>query len=450
MKLRDYQERALETVANAAARRIVLVAPTGSGKTVIAAELIRRLKQTRVRVLWLAHRVELLRQARASIAAAGFNASDVGISSGVEKRNVAKPIVVASVMTAEGVLAFSESSPPWLIVVDEAHRVEAATYRRILARFQSARVLGLTATPWRLDGQGLKNSFDQLIIAAQPHELEIAGHLATPRTFGIEASRARELVRGVRSQRGDYDPVTIGKTMMRGVLMGETVSECARLAPNQRTIVFAATREHGRALTATFVQSGRSARYLDGDTPPKERDEIVAELRSNIGQVVVNVDVLSEGVDIPAVECIVLARPTRSLTRYLQQVGRGARPRAGANTFIVLDHAGNWTRHGVPDDVREWTLEGRAKGASSAPTSRHCQACGAIVSLSLELCPGCGAALEKVSANPKLTIDVELEEIRRREAWAMGVRERIRQLAIARRFEESWVRAAEEKLGVAL
>lgn len=428
MKLRGYQERALSTLDERFRehRSVVAVAPAGSGKTVIGAAYVHRHGR---RVLWVAHRRELLDQARDHLLAAGLPESDVGIVGGGKRVNPDARVVVASVFKRE----LPEAD---LVVVDEAHRVAAKSYQRLLS--MDARILGLTATPWRLDGKPLSDAFESMAEVAGPAELIADGWLTSPIVYGIPQERAQEMVKGVRVA-GDFAVGQLGQAMMKPKLMGDTVAEAARLAPGERTIVFASSKEHGRELFDRFRRAGRPSAYLDDKSPKGERRARLADLRDGTVEVLVNVDLFSEGFDCPPVKCIVLARPTRSLSRYLQQTGRGLRPFDGKRP-IILDHAGNAWRHHLPHVEREWSLDGREKREGDAPV-KLCVACGAIIPGGVRACRECGAE-QPMSAQEAADERARLDRMRAREEDRERWRERLREVAPAEGGEK-WV---EERL----
>jgi DNA repair protein RadD len=434
MKLeqREYQTRAVAKLRQAFKnhQRVVAVGPTGSGKTVVAVKWIQA--RPRARVLWLAHRIELLRQAHEQLLSAGLAEAEVGTLSGVEIINPGARILVASVDM------FRARPVPNVdvIVVDEAHRVIAKSYQDIVFARPKALVLGLTATPWRLDGTGLEDVFDEMVPIAGPTELIIGSFIAAPVTYGIPKEKALQIVRGVRSQGGDYASGQLGRAMMERSLMGDVVSECERLAPGQRTLVFAVNREHGRALWQRFVQADRVAEYLDAETPTAERKAMVKRLESGETGAIVNVDVLSEGFDCPPVKCIVLARPTKSLTRFLQQTGRASRP-YGRKRPIILDHAGNCWRFGLPESEREWTLAGRPKGGGGEAPVKQCVECGVMIPAGCKRCLECGAE-QPVPEHELQERQAELERIRATEAEKAAARQRVEKIALEKNAPPGW------------
>jgi superfamily II DNA or RNA helicase len=424
MDLRPYQANAVRELRARFKKhkRIVAVAPTGSGKTTIAAAFV---KSHRGRVLWLAHRRELLFQAKRELIAAGVPAKDIGILTGTESVNEHACILLASIQ-------IKPERDVSLIVVDEAHRIQAETYQVVLESCPDALVLGLTATPERLDGQPLSDTFSDMLIVAESVDLIAARYIAKPICYGLPRDKAREIVKGLQSDR-DFS-----RAMRNRTLMGDTVKECQRLAPNERTIVFAVDREHGQALTKRF---GAKAEYLDGETPSELRKAILARLAKGVTQVVVNVDVLSEGIDIPSVKCIALCRPTKSLTRYLQQVGRGARMYKGKRP-IILDHAGNIWRHGFPEVPRAWSLNGREKGEGLGNVAaRLCPECSALNALAARECVECGAEMPRTETELE-EHEAELQRLEESKAFRKRLEAFAKEKIADKAEREAWIAKA--------
>lgn len=442
MRLRGYQRKAVAALRRDLPkhRSVVAVAPTGSGKTVVAAALLA--KWPRKRVLWVAHRIELLRQAREQLHAAGIPMRDLGILSGPDKDNEGARIIIASMqMFREGVPV----PPADLVVVDEAHRIAAKTYQGILAARPKAMVLGLTATPWRLDGKGLRGSFVAMLQIAGMQELIKAGHIAEPDTYGVPWEKAKEMVEGVRVTGGDFAQGALGRAMSTRKLMGNVVKETNRLAPNAATLVFAASREHGQKLAARFKRAGRPTAYLDGETPDGERAEIVAGLSSGKVQVVVNVDVLTEGFDCPPVKCIVMARPTQSLTRFLQYAGRASRPYKGKRP-IILDHGGNCWRFGLPDWEQVWSLEDRkneSKRREGEGPVKECVECERMIPAMCRWCTHADCGAEQPYSKRELAErHAELERLKATEEMRKRYADRVRAFAEQRGLDAEWVSKA--------
>jgi DNA repair protein RadD len=421
--------------------RVVAVSPTASGKTVIGVMLIVE-KYRRKRVLWLAHRIELIKQAHDRLAKDGVPAKDLGVLSGPLKRNEGARVLVASIDTvrARDMAGFD------LIVVDECHRIEAKSYQTVLDSMPDTPVLGLTATPWRLDGKPLGDTFRHMLVVAGQTELIADGYLMRPISYGVPREKARAMVAGISSN-GDYAVKALGQAMKKNRLMGDVVSECARLAPGEKTLVFAVNRDHGKALAARFKKSKRPTAYLDGETPAVVRALMIEALKSGALEVIVNVDVLTEGFDAPPVKCVVMARPTKSLTRFLQYVGRAARPYKRKRP-IIIDHAGNRWRHGLPEQEREWSLEGYPTLVASDSPARICPACMAMIHTSATVCPECGAELPKTVKEIRET-KATLERLTASNTQREMIREQLLRLAKKHRQPESWVTSAlEQAVGV--
>lgn len=391
MERREYQLSAVSRVTERLknGERVVLVAPTGSGKTYMGALIALAAWG---RVLWVAHRRELLYQAAQQFRDLG---QQVGVLSAHDAENLDARIIVAGVRSASKVQGVH------VVVVDECHRVLAPTYLKLLQ--PGTTVLGLTATPWRLDGAGLSRVFQSVEVAAQTRELITAGVIVGPVTYGISLERARNLVAGLGRSNDDYTVSELEAAMSRASIVGDVVAEHSRVANELRTIVFAVTRAHAKKLAARFRSAGKAAESLDGSMNRNARTEILARFASGVTQILVNVDVLSEGFDMSEVDCVSMTRPTRSITRYLQYVGRAMRPH-GATAPIVLDHVGNVWRHGLPDEDRTWTLADRARSkmrASASPVM-VCPSCGLCSAVAQLTCLGCGFDL---SAHRRLLED---------------------------------------------
>jgi DNA repair protein RadD len=385
-ELRAYQHdviRRIWAAIEAAQRRVLLVAPTASGKTVIAGEIVRDAVGRGMRVLFLAHRRELIAQASRKLHSVGV---DHGILLPGYPMRPGEPVQVASVATlhARAVRSCAIEMPPAdVVVVDEAHHVRARTYQRILSAYPNAIIIGLTATPCRGDGRGLGNTFDILIESASVSELTALGFLVPTKIF----APTRPDLTGVRIERGDYVEKQLAERVDTAALVGDIISHWYRLAERRRTVVFATGVAHSVHLRDEFRRAGVLAEHIDGGTPIEERDAILAKLAAGTVEIVCNAMVLTEGWDCPEVSCIILARPTKSLGLYRQMVGRVLRPASGKTDALILDHAGAVFGHGFPDDPISWTLheDGRAenrahaaRGTYNAPALTTCPECTAV------------------------------------------------------------------------
>jgi DNA repair protein RadD len=393
--LRPYQHDALARLdaALVSGRRAPLfVAPTGSGKTVIAAEVIRRRGGN---CLFLAPRRELVHQTCRKL-------DDIGVGYGVllagdDRHNLYRRVQVASIDTllARVVRRNRVVLPDFnLVVIDEAHLSITKTRLGLLARWPDALRVGLTATPIRKDGRALGLIYDELIEVATPADLGLQGFLVTARYFSVSEPD----LSGVTVVAGDYHQGQLAAAMNTTTLVGDVVSHWLQHAGGRRTVVFATSIEHSVALAAQFRAQGVAAEHVDAGTPQAERDGMFSRFRSGETQLLCNCFLASYGFDLPELDCIVLARPTKSLMLYLQMLGRGLRPAADKGDCLVLDHAGNVHRHGFATDERSWTLEGkrsfdshekRAQETRDEPKTLTCPDCSRVFTGS-RTCPECG------------------------------------------------------------
>jgi superfamily II DNA or RNA helicase len=424
-ELRPYQRDAVERVRALlrSTRRVVVAAPTGAGKTVFAANVIALAYARGTRVVFFAHRRELIGQTYSKLIDAGIPELDLGVLMAADRRaRPAAPIQIASIDTWR----HREPPPAQLVIVDEAHRSLSPSYLRAIEHYAGAVVLGLTATPYRADGRGLGDVYQALELVASPRELIDAGYLVEPRVF----AGARPDLSGVRVRGGDYVEADLARVMGERRLVGRVVEHWQRLAEGQRTVAFAAGIEHSRSIAEAFRAAGVAAEHLDGTTPTAERDAILARLASGETLIVSNCGVLCEGWDMPAVKCAILARPTKSTGLYLQQAGRILRPWEGVRA-LILDHAGNALVHGLPQDDRAFSLAGRERDANAheAPT-KTCPECDAIVPMGAIACPECGHTFE--SRRGVVTYDdgAELVEVDPRRARHARADVDLRALAI--------------------
>jgi DNA repair protein RadD len=364
-ELRPYQVDVIDRFQTAVAsgkRKIMLVAATGSGKTVIAGAIVKKQVAEGRRVLFFSHRREITTQTSAKLYAVGI---DHGIIQAGFPLRLHEPVQVASVqtLTARAIRGSAIELPAAdLVIVDEAHHTPADTYQKVLEKYPEATLLGLTATPCRKDGRGLGNVFEVLIECPQVQEL-IDLEFLVPTTVYAPADRID--LSGIRTQAGDYVENQLAERMNTAKLVGDVVTHWHRHGERRKTVVFATDVAHSLHLRDEFRRSGALSEHIDGKTPKVERDGILTRLARGDIEIVTNCAVLCEGWDSPDVSCLVLARPTKSMGLYRQMVGRGLRPAPGKRDCVVLDHAGAVFEHGFVDEPVVWTLDTtqRAKNA---------------------------------------------------------------------------------------
>lgn len=411
MHLRPYQTSAIDAAREkirAGAKRCLVIMPTGGGKTVVASEIIRGAMAKGSRTLFVAHRRELIQQTCDKLRRFGV---EHGVIMAGIRPALQHQVQVASVQTLaqrEGLLERVD-----LVFVDEAHHLTARNqYSKVLARWPGARVVGLTATPWRLDGQGLSDVFDAHVVATTPRQLRDEGFLTPVGGWEYEAIDTER----ARVQQGDFVAKDLEESATSRRVVGDIVSEWLLHAAGKRTVLFTVTVAQSQLMVQAFREAGVPAEHVDGTMPAAERDAILRRLRAGETLVVSNCNVLTEGFDCPQLEVCVLARPTLSTSLFLQMVGRVLRPvcfdcgeatsalaascSCGSTNIKRLarihDHAGCLAAHGHPFAERDWSPEvasrGARKGKGGAARTLRCSACNSATSR--WPCDACGFAPE--------------------------------------------------------
>lgn len=441
--LRPYQQASIDRLraqVQRGKRRILLVCPTGAGKSSIAAAIVASARQNfGARVLFFAHRLELVNQPVDRFAMYGV--TEVGVIRADDARtNAMMPVQVATVQT----LSRRDLPPADIVIVDEAHRTAGETYKKILAAYPEATIIGLTATPCRLDGKPLGDVFDAIEVVSSYSELIALGFLAEPTVYSTK--QTPDLSK-VHTRRGDFVESELETAMIEPHVVGNVVEEWLAHAERRRTVVYACTIAHSQAMVARFLEAGVRAEHLDGNTPEDERAAILERLRSGTTDLVSNCQVLTEGWDCPPVKCIVMARPTKSLALYMQCVGRALRPWNDIRP-IVIDCGQNVDRHGLPHEDRVWSLTTEAKRVN-ASRFRMCPACFAYVEKNpCELC-GFSPPVEprkiREDVDQKLEIRTLLSDPRRtfydaqvNRARSMGFKPGFAAAKFKEKFDNQW------------
>ena len=381
--LRPYQDTAIDAIRGeigSGKKRVLLVMPTGAGKTQVAAEMIRAAAKKGNSTLFVAHRRELVDQAVDRLKR-DHNIEAGVIMAGRPRRDGS--VMVASIQT---LMRRELPANTRFLVCDEAHHAAADSWRKLLERIPGAVTVGLTATPWRLDGRGLQDMFDSIVVGATPSDLLAQGYLckATGRAY------VPPDFSGVTIRNGDYDSAGLTKAYRESKVLGDIVERWQSNCAGKRTILFAASIEISEELVARFVAAGVAAEHLDYKTPSGPRREIINRVRSGETTVVSNVGILGEGVDVPELEVAILARPTKSLSVFLQQIGRVLRPSPGKDRAWIHDHANCIVTHGFWDLDRDYSLtKSREKDAGEAPV-KNCPQCFCAVAAGCLVCPECG------------------------------------------------------------
>lgn len=393
--LRHHQSQDIHRIRDAfanGAQAPLYVLPTGGGKTVTFSSIAHSSEQRGKRVLILAHRIELVDQivrtlnqfdVRPDILAAGYTRM-----TGPKRANV--PVTVASVDTL--IRRLADYPSPTLIICDEAHHVAPNNkWSTIFRAFPQAKRLGVTATPIRLDGHGLGHHFDRMILGPTYQELIEMGHLVRLRVFAPPLVDISKL----HSRAGDYKKEETEALLDRPSITGDALSHYREHANGKPALAFCTSVAHAYHVAEQFRAGGVVALALDGGTDSEVRRRAVADFRAGHIRVLASCDLFSEGFDVPGVHCGILLRPTQSMSLYLQQCGRIARPELGKPYGVILDHVGN-AKFGLPDETRPWELTSdivQRKKLTARP-AHICPKCWAASPFRSTRCVECGYAFE--------------------------------------------------------
>lgn len=388
MELRDYQIDLLDRLYHAyqtGYKAPCIVLPCGGGKSIIIAAAAKHFTDAGRTVLFLVHRQELCGQIARTFLRAGVDMELCRI-----------------VMVQTMVRRLKNAPAPDLIITDENHHSLAATYKKIYQAFPGVLRLGVTATPERLDGSGLADVNDLLIEGVDAQWL-IDHHYLSPYDYYAPNIHMPKF----RVRRGDFDISQVAAFFRDNLktIYGDTLSHYRRLADGKQAICYLPGVEASRQTAEMFTASGIPAAHIDGTTPERERDGIINDFRDGKVRILCNVDIISEGFDVPDCECVILLRPTKSLTLFIQQAMRCMRYKPEKRA-IIIDHVNNIDTHGFPDAKREWLLEGhpKRKGTGEAPV-KCCKNCFACVPAGVKVCPHCGTPFEVEEHRSTKTLD---------------------------------------------
>jgi superfamily II DNA or RNA helicase len=410
--LREYQKDWIEQIFASWQRghqSVLAQLPTGAGKTVCFAHISDEFLRQGGSVLVIAHRTELIEQAVAKLES--VTGWEVGIIKYGVEPYPERRVQVASIQT----LARKELLPDLktkLLIFDEAHHATSSSYRKIIQFYPEACILGVTATPVRIDGQSLKDIFNDLIIGVSPSKLIQKGYLSGFRLFATERTINTT---GVTAKR-DYISTELALAINSQISASDIYQIWNKYAHNRKTIVFAASVGHSKTLAQEYQLQGISAEHLDGDTAPAQRFAILKEFEQGNIQVLCNYQILTEGYDCSSIEAVLCVRPTKSLVLWHQMIGRGLRPNLNQDHTILIDLTENWQQHGLPDEPVEWklTCQPASKSLGNRGLVKCCHCTHVFVPLSNELisqsasvdelgklvfhyqarCPNCGQIVE--------------------------------------------------------
>lgn len=382
----------------------LFVAPCAFGKTVLFSFIAMGAIKRGNTVLILAHRTELIDQISETLTAFGIDHGFIAAG----RKYAPRPVMVASIQTLAKRMDYYAGAHS-MIIIDECHHVTRHnTFGKTLAQFPTSRLLGVTATPCRLSGEGLGDVFDTMIVGPTTQELIDAGRLSPFKLYappGVDVS-------GVKVQAGDYVQKALAKVMDKATITGDAVTHYQRHCPGKPFVAFCVSIEHATHVADQFRQAGIDAVCIHGMMDDAVRKQIVGDFRAGKITGLCSVDLISEGFNVPGIHCGIMLRPTASRSLHIQQIGRCLRTAGGKTHAVILDHAGNCTRHGLPTDSQSWTLEGTVKKKRTNKQEipiRICPSCFAANPGGTMVCRECGHEWA-IEARQVETIDGELVE----------------------------------------
>jgi superfamily II DNA or RNA helicase len=437
IKLREYQEKTISKLRYFMVngiKKIIMCAPTGSGKTVMFSYMISKAIEKQNKCLILTHRTELLTQAGGTLEKFGLSATIVN----PKNKNLDFNQMLYIAMT-KTVMARIEKKgyQDWLksfnlIIIDESHLQDFNTMFEYLNK--DTFVIGATATPERKGNQScLSDFYKGLVNEITIDELIQLGFLSTPHSFGVTIDLSN-----IKTKAGDYDNEMVGDLFEKMQLYEGVYKNYQRLTPNKKGIVFAPNVKASKSLVEKLSKKGLPIKHVDGTTPENERKEILKWFKETPNALVSNVGILTAGFDEDTIEVVILYRATKSLPLFLQMVGRGSRVNESKKDFYILDFGNNIQRHGFWEDNRQWSLVKKPKNKGIAPV-KDCK-CGALLRLNIKICPYCGNVFP--DPKPKETIEVLLEKLKRTDIEAYKHYQKFMKLedkSIQKGFKKGWI-----------
>lgn len=374
-RLRDYQQHNKTEIYNKweLTNTVLLQMPTGTGKTRLFVSIINdfqnygKIHNERINILIITHRKELVDQITGELSNSEYGIKPSFITPADRySRYHAKPVCVASIQTLNRRLYEWKDYHFDVVVIDEAHHVRGDSYHKVMKLFADSKLLGVTATPYRLNEYGLAHEFDELIVSPPVKDFIEAGWLSNYVYYSISANN--ELYEGLDNiplnNYGDYDESGLWKIIGKDKIRANIVGSYLRYAKGKKGIVYTINNAHNNQLCYEFQKCGIRAYGIDHHTDPDVRANIVKRFRTGEIDIICNVNIFTEGFDCPDVEFVQLARPTKSLGLYLQQVGRGLRIAPGKEKVIFLDNVGLYNRFGFPSTKRKWGMHFVGRGAT--------------------------------------------------------------------------------------
>lgn len=396
-KLYDYQENLVDQARHILLKKsgVLIQSPPGSGKSVMIAEVVKNAVNKGSHILFIVHRKELSYQIENTLKKHGVDLTHVDILSEKRAKNI-----------------LSELTPPKIIVTDETHHSRAKTYKDIYDYFPNALRVGFTATPWRANSKGFTDIYDEMVKGPSVEWLIKNKRLANYDYKSVVLADESKLK---KSSTGDFTKKSIDNAIPKGIY-GDIVENYQKHANGQKTILYAHSIEASKEIAEQFRNAGIYAEHADAKTSAVKRNEIMMNFKNGIIKVLCNVDLISEGFDVPDCTCVILARPTDSLVLFMQQAMRSMRYQPNKKALII-DHVGNYARHGLPDTPHDWKkyfkgFKKRKRKENDDIGLKTCNQCFTVYSSELYECPNCGHINETEEKKGLENYDAELTDIK--------------------------------------
>lgn len=395
LKLRDYQEELVNGIKQsmiAGNHSIIVQSPPRSGKTVVMAHIAKGATDKGNKVLFFSHRKEINEQVYKT-----FEANDVNM----------ELVTIGGVQSL--VRKLDKLDEPTIILIDEAHHSKATSYKKIIDYFPNAYKLLFTGTPIRLDGSGFDDIAEAIVLGKSVKWLQEHGRIAPFKYYAPLMINESAL----KKRAGEFTKGSVDETM-KTVIYGDVIKHYEKLAKGKQAIVYTHSVEASENVSKAFNEAGYNSIAVSGKTPREARETAMKAFRAGKLKIMVNCELFTEGIDLPNVDVCIMLRPTQSLSLYLQFAMRALNPREG-KTAIIIDHVGNVERFGLPNQDREWSLQGIVKKKQTAkigePTVRVCEKCFATFWSKERICPECGFENKPTAKELKIMREAELAEI---------------------------------------
>jgi len=409
---RHYQQELVRDIDAAAAeghRSILAVLPTGGGKTLCFSSMAETIALQGKTVWALAHREELVDQMSEAFAS-------YGVQHGLIKSGMSISMNGSKVgMIQTAVNHIHKMKPPDVLILDECHHTPAKQYLNLIAAMPPETIiLGFTATPCRLDGKGLGANYKTMVLGPSVAELISLGFLVPPVVYRPQLIDTKNL----HTKYGDFVKSEMEELLDEPTITGDAVEHYKAIAPGTSAVAFCVGIPHAQHVAEKFNSAGIPAAHVDGGMAKPLRKSIINKFKNKEILVLTSANLISEGFDCPGIETVIMLRPTKSESLYLQQVGRGLRPAEGKTRAIILDHVQNTALHGMPTAERQWCLytnnrEPRKKKDDEMETAVHtCPLC--FLCYTEPVCPEC-----KVEDQ----LSKDQRRIKTKEGWLTEVKE---------------------------